>query len=147
MYRIDSGASSEVIADAATSWWNYYLLAGEMEEKEYNTSVNKKWVHSKKSNPKQMWKMVDWKGQSQSKSSGEVDSTCANKYFKDIFQSEKTKGHPTVKSIQTEIDNFVTVDHPMDTEIMMKELRYSLMNVGRGIGLDGTPPEMVVVLY
>ena len=89
-FKINNSSPTEEINDAAKTWWDYNCLVQDMERKEYNTNVNKKWVHCKKNDPRQMWKMVDWKGQSQQLPSAGLDSASVNTYFKSIFQSEKT---------------------------------------------------------
>ena len=143
-HKISCKSPTDEINDAAKMWWDYNCLAQDMERKEYNTKVNKKWANCKKNDPRQMWKMVDWKGQSQQLPSAGLDPVSVNSYFKNIFQSEKTIGHPTITDIRHDIDTYSSVDNPinelLNKPISMDELKPVLRNVGRGIGLDGIPP-------
>ena len=146
IWKINNNAPTEEINETARTWWDYNCLALEMEKKEYNTKVNKKWAHCKKNDPRQMWKMIDWKGKSQTLPSAGLEPTCVQNYFKDIFQSEKTLNHPTIADIQEEITAYTSVNHPMDTSITMEEIDNVLCNVGNGTGIDGIPPVVANLL-
>ncbi len=139
-HKIDCNAPVDEINLAARSWWEYNCLALDMERKEYNTNINKKWVHCNKNDTRQMWKMIDWKGQSQLQSSSDLDPTTVHCYFRNIFQSEKTCGQPIVKDIQQEITTYAHYHPELNAPISMTELKPVLLNVGKGIGFDGIPP-------
>ena len=140
LVKINSHAPVDEITTAAQNWWEYNSLALDMENKEFNTSINKKWTHCQKNDSRKMWKMIDWKGHSQKKPQDQIDPTSIKKFFTNIFQSKKTKDDLTISDIQGEIDNYYTNSQLLDNQISMKELKDALVNVGKGIGLDGIPP-------
>ena len=140
-HKINCNAPVDEINSVAHKWWDYNNLAQDMEKKEYNTTVNKKWVHCKKNDSRSMWKMIDWKGHSQ-KPPSVIDPASVNRYFKGIFQSNKTESHPTIADIQAKLNVYTSSTHLLDHQITIDEVQSTLRNVGRGIGLDGIPPSI-----
>ena len=139
-WKLKCGAPEEEINNVAKQWWEYRSLASEMEKKEYNTQINKKWSHCRKNDSRKMWKMIDWKGKCQQLPSSELEPSSVHNYFKDIFQSSKTSQHPTISSIHNELSAYSSKDHPLNQPISMDELDKALLNVGNGTGIDGIPP-------
>ena len=84
------------------------------------------------------------KGQSQQLPTAGLDPVSVNTYFRGIFQSEKTIGHPKISDIRHNIDAYTSANNPMNEmlngPISMNELKPVLLDAGRGIGLDGIPP-------
>ena len=60
-----------------------------------------------------MWKMIDWKGHSQ-KPPTVIDPVSVNRYFKGIFQSNKTESHPTIADIQAKLNVYTSSTHLLD---------------------------------
>ena len=139
-HKINSNASVDEVTIAAQQWWDYNRLAIDMEKKELNTSINKKWAHCRKNDPRKMWKMIDWKGHSQEKPSSDIDPISINRYFTNIFQSDKTSNHLTIADIQADVDSYRPNSQLLDNQMTIEELKTVLNNVGRGTGLDGIPP-------
>ena len=139
-WKINSNAPSEEVTEAAMNWWNYQCLSKELEKKEFNTRVNKKWAHCRKNDSRQMWKMIDWKGKSQELPSATLEPSCVHSYFKGIFQSDKTLGHPRISDIRDEVSTYRSGPHPLNEPISMDEMNEVLKDVGNGTGIDGIPP-------
>ena len=139
-WNISSGAPEEDVIESAKNWWDYQCLANELEKKEYNTRVNKKWAHCRKNDSRQMWKMIDWKGKSQQLPTASLEPSSVHTYFKGIFQSDKTFGHPTISDIRDEVSNYQSGNNHMNDPITMEEMNKALKDIGNGTGIDGIPP-------
>ena len=137
LQNTDPVAETNAIAE---KWWQYHCLALRLEKKEYNASVNKNWLHCKKTDSRRMRQLIDWNGQSKLKPPDVIDPEQVESYFKNIFQSELTKSHPTIDDINETLDNYDVDNHLTDYSISTNEVASSLLKVGKGTGLDGLPP-------
>ena len=96
--------------------------------------MNKKWLNCQKTDTRKMWKMIDWKGQSQHVPSASLDEATVQSFFKNIFQSDKTLSHPKVLDITEDLKKYSCENTTMGSPLTMKEMSLVLCDVGRGIG-------------
>ena len=143
--KLRTNAPPAEIAAVATQWWQYNQLTVEMEKKEFNVTVNRKWAHCSKNDTRKMWKMIDWKGQSQKEPPRTIEPEAVSKYFKGVFQSSVTAKHPTVTDIQDKLNSYNVVHPLLDRPINRMEVDTVLRDVGKGIGCDGIPPSISIL--
>ena len=68
------------------------------------------------------------------------------KYFSDIFQSDKTKLYPTIYDISHEIENYNFYVPILDDNPSMNELENAIEKLGKGTIIDGLPTSIVKIL-
>ena len=66
-------------------WIQYEQITVRKENEEYNTKVNQKWSKCKK-DAKELWRMIDWKGNVQEDSQNELSYHEIYQFFESIFQ-------------------------------------------------------------
>ena len=127
------------------SWVKFENLAKRAINDEMNVRVNKTW-RDQKYDGKKLWKLIDWKGNAESKVEKPAHESDTMKYFKGIFQSTKTINNPVVSDIQDQLNKYNTHIPQLDNPFDMEELNTSLSQVGTGVSLDGIPPTVAKIL-
>ena len=127
------------------NWAKFDTLAREASNKEMNTKVNKSW-RNKKFDGKKLWKAVDWKGKVEEKVEKPAHEADTMNYFTSIFQSSKTKHHPTISTVMDELNNYYNYIPSLDDPFTMQELDEALKLVGKGVSLDGIPAAVSTIL-
>ena len=123
----------------------YENLARKAEESEMNVKANSSWKNIKKDGRK-MWGVIDWKGKSEVNENKILHDSQIQKYFRNIFQSQKTMHHPTVSNIMNKLHNYFLFIPILDELPNMSEVELALNNIHRGIGIDGLPPIVLKIL-
>ena len=77
------------------NYLKYEQLTSDVELEEVNTRRNTAW-RKVRNDGKKMWEMIDWKGKADLKKEKLIQESEITPYFKNIFQSEKTKTQPTI---------------------------------------------------
>ena len=68
------------------------------------------------------------------------------KYFKGIFQSEKTSQHTIVSDVIDTVHEYTNYIPTLDDPFNDDELNTALMQIGTGVSLDGIPPAIAKIL-
>ena len=126
-------------------WMKYENLARKAEESEMNVKANSSWKNIKKDG-REMWGVIDWKGKSEVNENKILHDSQIQKYFRNIFQSQKTMHHPTVSNIMNKLHNYFLYIRILDDLPNMSEVELALNNIHRGIGIDGLPPIVLKIL-
>ena len=84
-----------------------------------------------------MLDVIDWKGISDVNDNKILHDSQIQKY---IFQSHKTKHHPTVNNIMNELHNYFLYIPILDDLPNTSEVELALNNIHRGTGIDGLSP-------
>ena len=93
-----------------------------------------------------MWERIDWKGKAEEKKEVLIRDQDVDTYFRDIFQSEKTKNHPKIEDIQSKLEEYETYVPILDDPIQQDEFDLAMKKLGKGCGLDGIPADIVQIL-
>ena len=92
--HISNDSPRDICDTYLQDWTKYEELARYAEERELNVKTNTAWKNIKKDGRK-MWGDIDWDGKSEIKNEKMLHDSQIQRYFKNIFQSVKTKNHPT----------------------------------------------------
>ena len=93
-----------------------------------------------------MWGVIDWKGMSDVNDNKILHDSQIQKYFRNIFQSHKTKQHPTVSNITNKLHNYFLYIPILDDVPNMSEVELALNNIHRGTEIDDLPPIVLKIL-
>ena len=143
--HLTAAQDSEKIEFYREKWIRYEEITVRKENEEYNTKVNRKWVKCKKE-PKELWSMVDWKGNVREDSRNELSYHEIYQFFDSIFQSKKTVNAPVLADVQREVDEYNVSIPVTDKNVCTNEIDIACRNMGKGIGIDGLPPIIAKLL-
>ena len=93
-----------------------------------------------------MWELIDWKGKAEIKRDTLIQDCAVESYFKEIFQSRKTKDHPKIPDISNKLDEYKMHVPILDDTPHTAELNVAVKKIGKGCGLDGIPADIVRLL-
>ena len=93
-----------------------------------------------------LWKMNDWKGKAELKIDNQVDESQTLKYFTDIFQSPKTKTHPTINKVICNVETCNFYVPILGNTPSMDGLENAIKKLGKGTSIDGLPTSVVKIL-
>ena len=93
-----------------------------------------------------MWELIDWNGKAENKKDILIQDNDADAYFRNIFQSKSTFGHPTIADVTDQLDTYNTFIPLMDDIPQKAELYKALKKVGKGCGIDGIPSAVIRLL-
>ena len=130
------------------TWENSMAYLAVKEYEEYNAKVNTTWQFASKSDPKKLWKMIDYndnESKDKSASTCNVDENIIHNYFTSIFQAEKIGRNPTVVDIRNSLDVYCMYVPILDDDFTFEELSYAIQNNGRGTGLDSIDKRTAVL--
>ena len=142
---VNAGERTENCAVYLENWKKYEELAVQVENSEINAAVNTSWKNCRKDG-KALWEMIDWKGKAEVKADETANECEMLKYFTGIFQSTKTKTHPTVSTTFCDLESYDTYIPILDDIPSMLELLVAMKRLGKGVSLDGIPPSIVNIL-
>ena len=108
-----------------------------------DVQVNVNW-NKCKSDGRSLWKAIDWKGKSVKEKTEDISADTIHRYFKEIFQSPKTRDNPTLDMAET-YENNVHVDE-LDGDMTIEELNGAMKEIGTGTSLDGLAPDILKVI-
>ena len=94
-FHTQNGASLEIRKPYLENYLKYQQIALDAENQEVNANQNTAWRAAKKDG-KKLWEQIDWKGRADAKNETLIHESEIIPYFKNIFQSEKTKDHPRI---------------------------------------------------
>ena len=140
MYTIcvEENRSDDEAMQYLLTWQENKTLAAISEEKEFNTKINNSWKCISKKDPRKMWKSIDYKDkESKVEKDVSVDPKIIHEYFENIFQAAHLSRNPTIDDIKNELDSYTVVNEELDQEFTYEELCQSILQIGRGIGIDG----------
>ena len=126
-------------------WLYYQQIAMIKEEEEYSKYKSKKWYKIYKNDPKEVWKMLNWKG-CENTEKNELSPTIIHNYFKNVFQSSKTIDNPKLSDIDNTLQVYNVYNAITDSTITMEDLNHALIRLGSGSGLDGISPTIIKIL-
>lgn len=126
-------------------WMKYSDIAQKAEETELNLKANAAWKNIKKDGRK-IWEVIDWKGKSEVMNKKTLHDSQIEKYFRNIYQSDKTNLHLTVNNILNELHNYFLYIPILDDLPNMIEVENAINNIHRGTGMDGLPPNYIKIL-
>ena len=126
-------------------WIEYEQRAKNSEAKELATKNNTAWKNVR-GDGRKMWERIDWRGKAEAKKEVLIRDQDVDSYFRNIFQSEKTKDHPKIDDIKERLDVYEMYVPILDDPINNEELSRALKKIGTGCGLDGIPAAVVRVL-
>ena len=135
-HHTDNGEDMTVRKPYLEYYVLYEKLALEAADNEVNAKKNSAWKKSK-GDGKAMWKLIDWKGSADTKKDILIQESDITPYFKNIFQSDKTKHHPKVDTVLAELNTYNTYVAALDDPFRYDELTLAVSKVGGGCGLDG----------
>ena len=144
-YRFENIHGDKVSADYHRQEWLFYQsIAWEKEEEELYTTKNKQWkIYS--TDPKKLWKMIDYKGEVQSGTS--CPPKIIRNYFSDsIFKSPKITGNPILSEIKHEIEEYENTNEITDKELCSEELSLAIRKYGNGVSFDGLSGSILSLL-
>ena len=126
-------------------WLYYQELARQYEENEYfkRSSINLRSLQSK--NPKKLWEIINWKDDRHDEIT-EIPPEVVFKFFKGIFQSEVTKSHPVISSVEDRVQKYNNFCNITDNSITLDEIKDAGIRLKKGSSMDGIPPEIIKVL-
>ena len=126
-------------------WIEYEQLAKDSEAKELATKKNTAWKNVK-ADGKKMWERIDWRGKAEAKREILIRDQDVDSYFRKIFQSDKTKGHPRIDDVAERLQTYEMYIPVLDDPINNDEVNRALKKIGSGCGLDGISSDVVRVL-
>ena len=135
-YKINNNISLEICDSYLQNWMKYEELARNAVAVEFNIKENVAWKNIKKDGRK-MWSVIDWKGKPEVKNEKPIHESQIQKYFRNIFQSKKTKNHPTVANIMNDLHNYFVYIPMLDDLPDKEEIKSAINFIHRGIGIDG----------
>ena len=144
-HHTQNGADFDIRKRYLEQYLLYEKLASEAENQEINLKQNRAWKNSK-GDGRKMWNMIDWKGRADIKKEALIRKADITPYFRKIFQSEKTKDHPTIDSVQDALQSYQAYVPVTDDEFDYNELVVAVKKVGSGVSLDGIPATVVQML-
>ena len=144
-HHTENGADFEIRRPYLERYLLYEKLACDAEEKEINSKQNRAWKNSK-GDGRKMWDKIDWKGRADTKKESLIRKADITPYFKKIFQSEKTEGHPKVESTAAALEAYHAYVAVTDDEIKLDELQFAVKKVGTGVSIDGIPSTVIQML-
>ena len=144
-YHQNANDPVEVCEEYLNNWIKYEQMAKDAEEKELSIRKNSAWK-GVQGDGKKMWERIDWNGKADAKKDILIRDRDVDKYFRDIFQSEKTKDHPKIDSIQKDLQEYEMYDPLLDDAIGKDEFDLALKKLGKGCGLDGIPADVIRIL-
>ena len=109
-------------------WIKFEQLAKKAMNDELNAIVNKSW-RDNKYDAKKLCETIDWKGKAEMKIEKAAHESDTMKYFTAIFQSNKTKDHPTVSNITNELESYNNYKPSLDDPYDMGELEVALKEI------------------
>ena len=135
-----------ITAENYRSEWIYYMDVGIMEEKKERAQLrNKKWAVLNNKNPKELWRLIDWKGDCNAKEEN-ISPETIQTFFRKVFQSGKTANNPTLDCINNVIKNYVNYVDVTDKPISLSEIDLAIAQLGTGVGLDGIDPAIIRII-
>ena len=103
------------------------------EYKELNLKKSSVWKDAK-NNGKKMWELIDWSSKAEIKKDVLIQENNADLYFKNIFQSEKTREHPTIGNVNDELNTYYMYVPLMDDIPQKTELDKAQKKLARVMG-------------
>ena len=135
---VENDAPENTTMQYLLTWRDNLRYAKVCEEKEYNVRGNISWKCLAKDDPRKMWKKIDYKdNESTLKQETKISTDVVHRYFKNIFQADHLSSKPTVGLIKDELENYRVVHDQLDQNLTYDELNGAIMQIGRGIGIDG----------
>ena len=119
-------------------WESNLAFAAIKEKLEYNVRRNTSWQYASKNNPKKLWKMIDYKGDNDSKCDdiNGIDEKVIQSYFRGIFEADRLVKNPTIADINHSLVTYHVYVPVLDDNFTFDELDTAIRNVGRGVGID-----------
>ena len=144
-YRYENLQDDQQLSEYHKKEWLFYqTIAWEKEQEEMNVTKNTKWkVYSKE--PRKLWKMIDYKGETQSNTSC-PPKVVRNYFCNNIFNSHKLEGNPTLKEIEGEIEEYDKINEITDRDFSPEELTAAIKKYGKGVSFDGLPGSILHIL-
>ena len=139
-HAVMKGEPPEAYKVYSDTWIIANELAYSCIKKIFDSNIHKRWIYLKNSDPKQMWKQIDWKGKRIEPKSENLSATTINKYFSNIFNSTKIVESPKITDMDDLIANCTRVIPDLNREPCIDELNFAIMKLGSGISLDGIDP-------
>ena len=93
-----------------------------------------------------MWELIAWKGKAEIKRDTLIQDCAVESYFKEIFQSRKTKDNPKIPDISNKLDEYEMYVPLLDDTLHIAELNVAVRRIGKGCGLDGIPADIIRLL-
>ena len=144
---IEDNESEEKTMQYLMIWRENLQYANIMEEKEYNTKKNNSWQRVAKDDPRKMWKLIDYKDkETKRKQEEKINPRTIHQYFKGIFQADHLSQKPTVKDVKDDLLNYDVVHDQLDKDFSIMELNAAILDIGRGIGIDGLDKKIAHLL-
>ena len=134
---VEDSAAEDTTLSYLLAWQENKIFAETSEEKEYNIRKNATWKQVSKSDPRKMWKMIDYKNDAQKKREPTISPPVIHKYFCSIFQAHHLAVKPTVDDVLNDLENYHCYHRELDADFTYADLNRSIHEIGRGIGLDG----------
>ena len=125
-------------------WLFYQTVAWEKEQEEVNATKNTKWKMYNKE-PKKLWKMIDYKGETQSNTKCPA-KVVSNYFSKNIFNSIKVTDNPTLTEMNAEIHEYDCTNDVTDRDFTSEELSTAIKRYGKGISFDGLSGKILHIL-
>ena len=136
--KIKNGIPFDLCKPYLQNWLEYERLALQSEYKELNLKQNSAFKNAK-NDGRRMWELIDWKGKAESKNEALINDADVDSYFRNIFQSDKTYGHPVVRDVSDTLMTLETSIPLLDCIFRVEEFNAALKKIGKGCGLDGIP--------
>ena len=125
--------------------WKYAReLACSALKQDSNKYIHKSWTDIR-FDPKKLWEKIDWKGKKIEQKSPDVTSATVNKYFTNIFNSNKIKPLPASEAAHAILNSNNNISYMRD-EISPEELNNAITKIGTGTGGDGIEPSITKIL-
>ena len=75
------------------------------KKKELAQRRSKKWANLYKNDPRELWRLIDWKGNCNAKREY-IPSDVTQSFFRKVFLSGKIVNNPTLESINNIVKNY-----------------------------------------
>ena len=98
--------------------------------------INTTWRTVAKDNPREMWKMINYKENDTKKKPKKINEKVIQEYFKSIFQAQKLQNNPTIDDIKDTLITYHVYIPLLDDDFTVNELNEAIRKNGNGFGLD-----------
>ena len=146
MYKhlVQNGECEEVYLRYLETWKTANDLAYKYIKENFDHKTHSNWLRLR-SNPKCLWKRIDWKGKVLEPKEKELSTDTVDKYFTSIFNSNKVKT-PSLDDAAELIRISDNVIPALRTEISIEEINRAISKLGTGTSIDGIDPNIIKLL-
>ena len=107
-------------------WLFYQGIYWQKEEEELNKFNNEKWSLLSKSDPKKLWKQLEWRGEVRPQS---TQTNIIRSYIDNIFNDSKIQGNPKIEEVKDELESYDVYNDVTDKKKLISLNYYALLDI------------------